>query len=86
MRVRSPQLEQVRSVLDSCRAQTVLEDDGSLTVRGIDEAAIGEIAARHGLVLHELAPQTASLEEVFMELTSKELEYSANTGTEAKRP
>jgi len=85
VRVRSPQLEQVRSALDSCRAQTVLEDDGSLTVRGIDEAAIGEIAARHGLALHELAPQTASLEEVFMELTSNELEYSANTGTEGKR-
>jgi ABC-2 type transport system ATP-binding protein len=86
VRVRSPQLEQVRSVLDSCHAQTALEDDGSLTVRGIDEAAIGEIAARQGLVLHELAPQTASLEEVFMELTSRELEYSANTGTEGKRP
>jgi ABC-2 type transport system ATP-binding protein len=86
VRVRSPQLEQVRSVLDSCGAETVLEDDDSLTVRGIDEAAIGEIAARRGLVLHELAPQTASLEEVFMELTNKELEYSASTGTEGKRP
>jgi ABC-2 type transport system ATP-binding protein len=86
VRVRSPQLELVRSALDSRGAETALEDDGSLTVRGIDRAAIGEIAARQGAVLHELASEQASLEEVFMELTSKELEYSGNTGTEGKRP
>jgi ABC-2 type transport system ATP-binding protein len=81
VRVRSPQLEQVRSALDARGADMALEDDGSLTVRGIGAATIGEIAARQGLVLHELAPQTASLEEVFMELTSEELEYSGTTGT-----
>jgi ABC-2 type transport system ATP-binding protein len=86
VRVRSPQLGQVRSVLDSRGAKTALEDDGSLSVRGIDREAIGEIAARQGLVLHELATQTASLEEVFMELTNKELEYSGTTGTEGNRP
>ena len=85
VRVRSPQLEFVRSVLDGYGAETALEDDGSLSVRGMDEAAIGEIAARQGLVLHELSPQTASLEEVFMELTNNELEYSGNTGTERNR-
>jgi ABC-2 type transport system ATP-binding protein len=82
VRVRSPQLDLVRAALDSCSADTDLADDGSLSVRGLDEAAIGEIAARQGLVLHELAVQTASLEEVFMELTSNELEYSGHTGTE----
>jgi ABC-2 type transport system ATP-binding protein len=86
VRVRSPQLELMRSALDSHGAGTSLEDDGSLSVRGIDEAAIGEIAARQGLVLHELAPQTASLEEAFMELTNSELEYSGSTGTEGKQP
>jgi ABC-2 type transport system ATP-binding protein len=75
VRVRSPQLELVRSALDSRGAETTSQDDGSLTVRGLDGAAIGEIAARQGLVLHELAPQTASLEEVFMELTNAEVEY-----------
>jgi ABC-2 type transport system ATP-binding protein len=86
VRVRSPQLDLVRSALNSRGAETVLEDDGSLTVRGIDEAAIGETVARQGLVLHELSPQTASLEEVFMELTNNELEYSGNIGTEGNRP
>jgi ABC-2 type transport system ATP-binding protein len=70
VRVRSPQLELMRSALDGY--DTVLEDDGSLSVRGVDEAVIGELAARHGVVLHELAPQAASLEEAFMELTNRE--------------
>jgi ABC-2 type transport system ATP-binding protein len=79
VRVRSPQLALIRSALDADGADTALEDDGSLIVRGIDRAAIGEIAARHGVVLHELASQEASLEEVFMELTNNDLEYSADT-------
>jgi ABC-2 type transport system ATP-binding protein len=86
VRVRSPQLDLVRSALDARGAGTAMEDDGSLSVRGLDEAAIGELAARQGLVLHELAPRTASLEEVFMELTSGELEYSGTAGTEGKQP
>jgi ABC-2 type transport system ATP-binding protein len=86
VRVRSPQLDLVRSALDARGAGTAMEDDGSLSVRGLDEAAIGELAARQGLVLHELAPRTASLEEVFMELTSGELEYSGTAGAEGKQP
>jgi ABC-2 type transport system ATP-binding protein len=86
VRVRSPQLEQLRSALDRDGADTAPGDDGSLTVRGIGREAVGEIAARHGIVLHELADQTASLEEVFMELTNSELEYSGSAGTEGDRP
>jgi ABC-2 type transport system ATP-binding protein len=85
VRVRSPQLELLRSALDRQGADVALEDDGSLSVRGTDEAAIGELAARQGLVLHELAPQEASLEEVFMELTNNEVEFSAHNGTEGKQ-
>jgi ABC-2 type transport system ATP-binding protein len=86
VRVRSPQRERLRSVLDENGADTALGDDGALAVRGIDREAVGEIAAGHGLVLHELADQTASLEEVFMELTSTELKFRGSTGIEGKRP
>jgi ABC-2 type transport system ATP-binding protein len=86
VRVRSPQREQVRAVLAGNGAETTIEEDGSLSVRGLNEEAIGEIVARQGLVLYELTPKTASLEEVFMELTNGELEYSGTTGTEGKRP
>ena len=48
-----------------------------LDVTGIDGEAIGELARRHGLALHELTPVRASLEEAFMELTRDEVEYRA---------
>ena len=48
-------------------------------MRGIDEVAIGELGRRASPVtLHELSPESASLEEAFMELTE---ESSSTTGT-----
>lgn len=35
----------------------------------------GELAARHGIVLHELVTRQASLEEAFMELTRDAADY-----------
>jgi len=56
-----------------------------LTVTNMDAARIGELAASASVVLHELTPQLASLEEAFMELTSGSLEFGIHgtdpTGT-----
>ena len=49
--------------------------DGSLVVRGMEAAEIGEKAAAARVVLHELTPQRASLEEAFIELTRGSVEY-----------
>ena len=38
-------------------------------------ARIGELAASASVVLHELTPQLASLEDAFLELTSDSLEF-----------
>ena len=46
-----------------------------LIVTGVPAARIGELAASAALVLHELTPQLASLEEAFLELTSDSLEF-----------
>ena len=46
-----------------------------LTVTGMESARIGELAASASVVLHELTPQLASLEEAFMELTAGSLEF-----------
>ena len=48
---------------------------GSLDVTGGDAAQVGEISARHGLVLHELVQERARLEDVFMELTREASEH-----------
>jgi ABC-2 type transport system ATP-binding protein len=46
-----------------------------LTVTGLPAARIGELAASASIVLHELTPQLASLEDAFLELTADSLEY-----------
>jgi ABC-2 type transport system ATP-binding protein len=74
VRVRSPELLKLRAALDERGAQTVFED-GALTVRGMDEVAIGDLAAGLLVTLHELSPESASLEDAFMELTDESIEY-----------
>jgi len=79
VRVRSPEAAKLKAALEHQGAVVALEDDGSLSVRGANEAAIGELAATIPVVLHELAPQSASLEEAFMELTEDSIEYHGTT-------
>ena len=50
-------------------------DDGALTVAGLAAPRIGDLAAEHGLRVHELTPRRASLEAAFMELTEDSVDY-----------
>jgi ABC-2 type transport system ATP-binding protein len=43
-----------------------------LIVSGLSAAQVGDLAFSAGLPLHELAPHAASLEEVFLQMTSDE--------------
>jgi ABC-2 type transport system ATP-binding protein len=52
--------------------------DGSLTVTGLDCAAVGGAASAHGITLIELAAQVSSLEEAFFDLTRDETDYHAS--------
>ncbi|MFD2471354.1 ABC transporter ATP-binding protein [Amycolatopsis silviterrae] len=81
VKVRSPQLPALRQQLISASAQ-VTDADQALIVSGMDSAKIGEIAASANLVLHELSPQTGSLEQAFMQITGDSVEY--HTGLEAE--
>lgn len=74
VRVRSPRQADLADLIGRAGG-TVHSDDGALSVTGVDAPAIGELAARHGIALHELAPQQASLEEAFFELTDDSVEY-----------
>ncbi|MEU6991753.1 ATP-binding cassette domain-containing protein [Streptomyces sp. NPDC046465] len=56
---------------------------GVLDVRGTDAEHIGRTAAAHGIPLFELTPQTASLEQAFMDLTRDSVEYIATPNTPA---
>lgn len=80
VRVRSPHRNRLSELLESRGATIEIDRDGVLTVTGADAASVGELAARHGIVLHELAPQAASLEEAFMELTKGAIDYRPRVG------
>jgi ABC-2 type transport system ATP-binding protein len=76
--VRSPQAEELRGRLVAAPDVTVtVIAPGLLEVSGLSAPQIGETAARHGFVLHELMPQQVSLEEAFMELTRDDVEFKA---------
>jgi ABC-2 type transport system ATP-binding protein len=75
VRVRSPQLELLATLLTGEGATVHTDEEGALTVTGLSESAIGELAAAHVVTLHELSPQNASLEEAFMELTRDSVDF-----------
>jgi len=77
--VRSPQADDLVRALVVAGATTEPEPDGGIGVRKLDAKAIGELAAKEGIVLHELTPRRASLEEAFMELTRDSVDYHAGT-------
>jgi ABC-2 type transport system ATP-binding protein len=79
VRVRTPAGGELSRALATAGASVATEDDGALAVKGMAEADIGELAARDGIVLHELSPQAASLEEAFMELTASAVEYGGDS-------
>jgi ABC-2 type transport system ATP-binding protein len=79
VRVRSPQSTQLAELVKGPEVTVQSLGDGLLEVTGADAAAVGELAARHGIVLHELTPQQASLEEAFVELTRDEVEFHGAT-------
>jgi ABC-2 type transport system ATP-binding protein len=49
--------------------------EASLVVSGMTAEDVGKLAAYHGLVLSELTPQRASLEDAFMALTKDSVEF-----------
>jgi ABC-2 type transport system ATP-binding protein len=70
VRVRSPQAAELRRLLLE-RGATAPEPQGDrLLVAETTTEQVGEVAAAAGIVLHELARQESSLEDVFLQLTA----------------
>jgi ABC-2 type transport system ATP-binding protein len=86
VRVRTPQRERLLDVLHGAGITVVENGNGTLEVDGGKPERIGELAAQHQIVLHELSPQQASLEEAFMQLTAESVEYHAHTGPAPAAP
>jgi ABC-2 type transport system ATP-binding protein len=88
VRVRSPQAAELRDALGLARHEVEVQvevrsiEDGLLEVSGLSGEQIGEIALQARIVISELTPQQASLEEAFMSLTGESVEYRTSAGEE----
>ena len=77
--VRTPQAAVLAAALAGPDVSVTPQDTDALEVTGLSPAQIGQQAHDLGVVLHELSPRRASLEEAFMDVTSDEVEFHATT-------
>jgi ABC-2 type transport system ATP-binding protein len=76
----------LRSLIAGPDVTVSSEEAGVLTVTGLESDRIGVIAAEHRITLYELAPQQASLEDAFMEMTQDAVEYRTSQDDGAGLP
>jgi ABC-2 type transport system ATP-binding protein len=75
--VRSPRANELGALLTARGAAVTAEDDGGMAVTGMDAPAIADLAAAHGIAVHELAPRQPSLEQAYTDLTAASTDYRA---------
>ncbi|MGW2325784.1 ABC transporter ATP-binding protein [Streptomyces sp. NPDC001700] len=81
VRVHAPDPGELRMLVEHLgrRATVRVESvgDGVIVVKGSGVAEVGDLAHRLGVRLHELRGGAASLEDAYMELTARSVEYGA---------
>jgi len=75
VRVRTPQATRLRELVLGPHVAVASSESNVLEIEGLAADQVGEIAAANQIVLHELVPLQASLEEAFMELTRDDVEF-----------
>jgi ABC-2 type transport system ATP-binding protein len=78
VRVKTSEGVRLAQLMVVAGGQVDTEDDGTMTVRLLEAPHIGELACQAGIVLHELSPQRASLEEAFMEQTHDSMQFGGH--------
>src|SRR5207248_6590158 len=73
--VRSPRAAELARLIESRGGTVTPQDDGALVVTGLDAAAVGDLAAGHGIAVHALVPRQASLEDAYLDLTEESTDY-----------
>jgi ABC-2 type transport system ATP-binding protein len=75
--VRSPDAGELINVLRDAGARAAPDEDGGLSVTGIEAPGIARLAAERGIAVYELTPRHASLEDAYLDLTRESVEYRA---------
>jgi len=79
VRVRSPHADELVRILAGTDVAVEPIAPGVVDIEGMAAEEIGLIAAERQIVLYELTPHHASLEQAYMDLTRDETEYRADT-------
>ena len=74
-RVRADALSDLAARLQADGVQITSSERETITVRGLDAAAIGRVALDAGIALTSLVPEERTLEDVFMSLTADAVQY-----------
>jgi ABC-2 type transport system ATP-binding protein len=85
-RVRTDQPDQLMNVLAGNGVSIEVQDHELLEVKGLDPRKIARAALDNRVMIYELTPLQASLEEAYMELTKDEVEYHSLITTGAPVP
>jgi len=80
--VRSRRPGELAALLAAAGASVTAEDDSGLAVTGLDAPTIADLAAAHGIAIHELVPRRASLEDAYIKITHDSLEYRSMDAAE----
>jgi ABC-2 type transport system ATP-binding protein len=79
VRVRSPQAARLAELVGAADVSVRSLEPSLIEISGRDAEQIGLLAAANEIVLFELTPRQASLEEAFMELTGDAVEFQADS-------
>jgi ABC-2 type transport system ATP-binding protein len=88
VRVVSPQFDALAELVVAQGGRVERNREGG-DFHAVSAITIGDIAAANKIVLHELSPQTGSLEQAFLDATDASVEYRGQTTTnvwEAPKP
>ncbi len=77
--VRTPEYARLATLLSARGVQVIEEPYGRLSLTGIEQEAVGDLAFAEGMVVHELTTRTATLEEAFLEATAGAEEFHGGT-------
>ena len=82
-RVETPDAARLAAAVQRSGIEVRRSGGETLFVNGYTAREVGVIAARHGVTIHELTTERASLEEAFMHITRNAVEYSSHEGVAA---
>jgi ABC-2 type transport system ATP-binding protein len=83
VRVRTAESRRLRELIEGTDDVTVTQPEPEvLTVTGRSSTEIAQLAQAHGLLLSELTPLHASLEEAYLSMTRDAVEYHTTTADE----